>query len=124
MRALNEEGKRGTVVFWGRIHRMILFDLFKVFALALVALTGLILMAGVIAEAMKSGLGPAQVLVAIPLLLPSMLPYTVPATTLFATCIVYGRLSADNEILALKAAGVHILHVIWPALFLGAFASA
>src|SRR5439155_502166 len=33
--------------------------------------------------------------------------------------IVYGRLSADNEILALKAAGVHIIHVVWPALFLG-----
>ncbi len=111
-------------MFWGRIHRMILLELLKVFALALVALTGLILLAGIIAEAMKTGLGPMQMLTAIPLLLPSMLPYTVPATTLFATCIVYGRLSADNEILALKAAGVHILHIIWPALLLGIGASA
>lgn len=111
-------------MFWGHLHRMILAELLKIFCLALVVLTGLILMAGVIAEAMKSGLGPAQILAAIPLLLPSMLPYTVPTTTLFATCIVYGRLSADNEFLALKAAGVHILHVIWPALFLGVAASA
>src|SRR6266852_6193141 len=72
---------------------------------------------------MKNGFGPTQILACIPLLLPSLLPYTVPTTTLFATCIVYGRLSADNEILALKAAGVHIVHVVWPALFLGVVTS-
>jgi lipopolysaccharide export system permease protein len=114
----------GVDVFWGRLHRMILVELLKIFTLALISLTGLILMAGIISEAMKNGMSPMQILAALPLMLPSMLPYTVPTTTLFATCIVYGRLSADNEILALKAAGVHILHVIWPALFLGILASA
>src|ERR1700681_3926823 len=98
---------------------MILSELLKIFFLALVALTGIILLAGVISEAMKNGFGPTQILACIPLLLPSLLPSTVPTTTLFATCIVYGRLAADNEILALKAAGVHIIHVVWPALFLG-----
>jgi lipopolysaccharide export system permease protein len=98
---------------------MILVELLKVFILSLIALTALILMAGIIAEAMKNGLSPVQILAAIPLMLPSMFPYTVPTTTLFATCIVYGRLAADNEIIALKAAGVHIIHVIWPAMFLG-----
>jgi lipopolysaccharide export system permease protein len=106
-------------VFWGIIHRMILMELIKIFSMALVALTGIILVAGIISEAMKNGFGPAQILAIIPLLLPSLLPYTVPTTTLFATCIVYGRLSADNEILALKAAGTHIVHVIWPAVLLG-----
>jgi lipopolysaccharide export system permease protein len=106
-------------VFWGIIHRMILIELIKIFSMALVALTGIILVAGIISEAMKNGFGPAQILAIIPLLLPSLLPYTVPTTTLFATCIVYGRLSADNEILALKAAGTHIVHVIWPAALLG-----
>jgi lipopolysaccharide export system permease protein len=47
------------------------------------------------------------------------MPYTLPATTLFATCIVYGRLANDNEILAIKAAGVNILRVVWPCVFLG-----
>ena len=111
-------------MFWGTIHRMILIELLKIFFLALIALTGIILTAGIISEAMKNGFGPAQILVCIPLLLPSLLPYTVPTTTLFATCIVYGRLAADNEILALKAAGVHIIHVVWPALFLGLVTSA
>jgi lipopolysaccharide export system permease protein len=106
-------------VFWGIIHRMILIELIKIFTMALIALTGIILLAGIISEAMKNGFGPAQILAIIPLLLPSLLPYTVPTTTLFATCIVYGRLSADNEIIALKAAGTHIVHVIWPAILLG-----
>src|SRR5262249_23494599 len=101
-----------------------LVELGKGFAVTLVALSGLIVFAGIISEAMKSGAGPMQLLAAIPLILPGLLPYTVPTTTLFATCIVYGRLSADNEILALKAAGVHIWHVVWPALVLGGFASA
>src|SRR2546421_847608 len=103
---------------------MILSELLKVFFLALIGLTGIILLAGVISEAMKNGFGPMQILTCIPLMLPSLLPYTVPTTTLFATCIVYGRLAADNEILALKAAGVHIRHVVWPAVMLGVFASA
>jgi lipopolysaccharide export system permease protein len=103
---------------------MILWELLKVFSIALIVLTGLILLAGVISEAMKSGLGPLQILTIIPLLTPSMLPYTVPTATLFTTCIVYGRLSADNEILALKAAGVHIVHVMFPGILLGVLASA
>ena len=102
---------------------MILIDLLKIFFLALIGLTGIILLAGIISEAMKNGFGPMQILACIPLLLPSLLPYTVPTTTLFATCIVYGRLSADNEILALKAAGIHIMHVILPALLLGVAAA-
>ncbi len=106
------------------LHRSIFYELLRVFLLALTALTALLLLAGLVAEATQHGLGPAQILGAIPLLLPNMLPYTLPTTTLFATCIVYGRLAADNEILAIKAAGVHIAHVVWPAVLLGLGTSA
>jgi lipopolysaccharide export system permease protein len=103
---------------------MILWELCKVFVMALVAITGILLMAGLIAEATQQGLGPGQILAAIPLLIPSTLPYTIPATTLFATCVVYGRLSADNEILAIKAAGVNLVHVVKPGVILGLAMSA
>jgi len=112
------------VVGFKLVHRTIFYELLKVFLLALTALTALLLLAGLVAEATQHGLGPAQILGAIPLLLPNMLPYTLPTTTLFATCIVYGRLAADNEILAIKAAGVHIVHVVWPAVLLGLGTSA
>jgi lipopolysaccharide export system permease protein len=104
---------------FGILQRMILWELTKVFVISLIGITGILLMAGIIAEASQQGLGPGQVLAAIPLLIPSTLPYTIPATTLFATCVVYGRLSADNEILAIKSAGVNLLTVVRPALVLG-----
>src|SRR5262249_34638506 len=103
----------------GIIHLMILRELLKVFTLSLLGITGILLMAGIVAEASQQGLGPMQIIAIIPLLIPSTLPYTIPATTLFATCVVYGRLSADNEILAIRAAGVNILKVVWPGVLLG-----
>ena len=106
-------------MIWGLLHRTIFYELAKVFLLSLFGLTGMLLLAGVVAEASQHGLGPVQILSIIPLLIPNMLPYTLPATTLFATCVVYGRLAADNEILAIKAAGINLLHVTWPAIFLG-----
>ncbi len=105
-------------MFGSILHRMILWELVKVFTIALVGITGILLMAGLIAEASQQGLGPGQVLAAIPLLVPSTLPYTIPATTLFATCVVYGRLSADNEILAIKSAGASVLDVVKPGVLL------
>jgi lipopolysaccharide export system permease protein len=111
-------------VYWSILHRMIFGELARVFLMALLALTGMLVMGGVVAEATQRGLGPTQLLMAIPLLIPSTLPYTLPATTLFATCVVYGRLAHDNEILAVKAAGIHLWHVIWPAVLLGVGASA
>jgi lipopolysaccharide export system permease protein len=106
-------------VFWGIIHRTILWELFRVFALSLVGITGMLVMAGIIAEATQHGMAPNQILAAIPLLVPSTLPYTIPATTLFATCVVYGRLAHDNEILAIKAAGINMIRVVWPGVQLG-----
>jgi len=41
--------------------------------------------------------------------------FAVPATILFATCSVYGRMAAQNEIIAVKAQGISPVKVIWPA---------
>src|SRR3954468_9855427 len=105
------------------LHRMIFRELVRVFLLSLLSITGILLVAGIVAEASQQGLKPAMVLAIIPLLIPSTLPYTIPATTLFAVCTVYGRLAADNEIVALKSAGVNILTVIKPGLLLGVLMS-
>jgi lipopolysaccharide export system permease protein len=108
----------------GILQRTIFGELAKVFSLSLVGITGIILMAAIVVQASQQGLGPAQILAAIPLLIPSMLPFIIPPTTLFATCVVYGRLSHDNEITAVKSAGVNLMHVAWPSIFLGAAMSA
>jgi lipopolysaccharide export system permease protein len=101
------------------LNRMIFLELVKVFTLSLLGLTGILLLAGILAEASREGLAPHQILVLIPLIIPGTLPYTVPATTLFATCVVYGRLAHDNEVLAIRSAGVNVLRVLRPAFLLG-----
>src|SRR5437868_12464308 len=106
------------------LQRMIFWELVRVFLLALVTLTGLFLLGGLVSEATQRGFSPLQVLMVIQLLVPNTLPYTIPATTLFATCVVYGRLAADNEVLAIKAAGVNLFKIVKPGLLLGVAMSA
>src|SRR5437660_11790364 len=98
---------------------MIFWELAKVFLLSLLGITGIIVMAAIVVEASQRGLGPAQILAAIPLIVPSMLPFIIPPTTLFASCVVFARLGHDNEITAIKSAGICVLHVVWPGVGLG-----
>jgi lipopolysaccharide export system permease protein len=45
-----------------------------------------------------------------------MLALAIPMAVLVSTLMAFGRLSQDNEITALKASGVSIYRLIWPAL--------
>jgi lipopolysaccharide export system permease protein len=106
-------------IFGNILQRMIFIELVKVFSLALTGLTGLFLIGLVIQNATALGLSLGQTLTAIPLLIPYTLPYTIPTTTLFATCVVYGRLSKDNEALAMRSVGVNLYTLLRPAVTLG-----
>jgi lipopolysaccharide export system permease protein len=101
------------------LNRMIFWELVRVFMLSLGTLTALFLVVGLVQQASQLGLSLGQLLRVIPLFIPSSLPLTIPATTLFASCVVYGRLSHDNEVVALKAAGVHLFVIVKPAILLG-----
>lgn len=104
---------------FGILYRVLFWELLRVFLFCLTGLTGLFLVAGLVQQAAQLGLSPSQILEAIPLIIPSTLPYTIPATTLFASCVVYGRLANDNEIVAIKAAGIDLLTILRPAVALG-----
>jgi lipopolysaccharide export system permease protein len=106
-------------VVLGLLNRSIFWELVRVFVLALIGLTGLFLVGGLIQAAAQMGLSASQLVVITPYLIPYSLPFTIPATTLFATCVVYGRLSNDNEAVAVKAAGIDLLTLLRPALLLG-----
>lgn len=108
---------------FGILYRMIFWELVRVFALSLTGLTGLFLIAGLIQQATQFGLSPSQLLKVIPLLIPITFPYTIPATTLFASCVVYGRLANDNEAVAIKAAGIDLLTILRPAIAVGLLTS-
>jgi len=102
------------------LQRYILSELTRVLLLITCVLTVLLVFVGVFREMSESGLGPLQALQILPYVVPSLLPFTIPATLLLAVCVVYGRLAADFEITAAKAAGINVLSLLFPAFFLGA----
>src|SRR4051812_29517294 len=77
----------------------------------------------VIQQASQLGLSLLQTVAVLPLLIPSTLPFTIPATTLFASCVVYGRLAHDNEVVAVRSAGARLYPLLKPALALGMLAT-
>jgi lipopolysaccharide export system permease protein len=101
------------------LTRYILMDLLKVFSITLAALTLVLVLVLVGKEAIGQGLGPGPVLRLIPFLLPTALVFAIPATALFAVCLVYGRMSSANEIVAIKSLGISPWRPMWPAALLG-----
>src|SRR5690606_36897638 len=98
-----------------KITRYLVGEIVKIFVVALVSLTFLILLIGVGRELLREGLGPLSVLQLLPYVLPLSLQHSVPATALFSVCCVYGRMAADGEIATVKAIGVSPLQLIKPA---------
>ena len=97
------------------ITRYVLWELLQVFLVALTALTLFMLVVGLVREAQQQGLGLIQILMLVPYVLPEAMRFAVPGTMLFAVASVFGRMSASNEVIALKAAGVSPVAIIWPA---------
>ena len=69
-------------------------------------------------RAMQEGLGPLLVIRLTPYLLPDVLRLAIPGTMLLATCVVYGKMSGANEVIAIKANGGSPMIVVWPAIIL------
>ncbi len=92
----------------------VLTEVLKVFLAALVILTMMMIMFGVVKEAREQGLELQQVIKIIPYILPDALRYTVPGTILFAVSSVYGRMSGSNEVVALKSLGISPWVILWP----------
>jgi lipopolysaccharide export system permease protein len=97
------------------LSRYVLAELLQVFLVALSALTLFMLVVGLVKEAQQQGLGLLQIARLVPYVLPEAMRFAVPGTMLFAVASVFGRMSATNEITALKAAGISPMASMWPA---------
>lgn len=106
-----------------RLTRMILVEILRIFVIALVVLTALILLIAVGRELLRKGLGPMAVLQLLPFAIPISLQHAVPATALFAVCCTYGRMAADGEVSTVKASGISPLRLLQPALIFAALLS-
>jgi lipopolysaccharide export system permease protein len=56
------------------------------------------------------------------LLFPFVITIALPVGMLLGVLLVLGRLSADNEILAMRSAGLSLLQIVWPLLVFAGFA--
>ena len=53
------------------------------------------------------------------LYIPVLLGYTLPIACLIGVIITFSRLSTDNEIIALRASGLHLGRLLWPLFLVG-----
>lgn len=107
------------------LQSYLLRELLKTFALALAAMTGLLTMAGSLFSVLKfEGLTPANLLRVMPLLLPMFAAMTMPVAAIFSATMAYGRMAADNEFTACRAAGINVHRLFLPAVLLSIFAAA
>ncbi len=98
------------------LTRYVLREVGLIFLVTLVALTSFMLLVGAVQAALMQGLGAKQIVIALPYLLPQALMFAIPGTILFAVSMVYGRMSASNELVALKSLGISPMVAVWPSL--------
>jgi lipopolysaccharide export LptBFGC system permease protein LptF len=104
------------------LHAYVLRELLKSFALTLLALTVLFTVGGGLYNVLRyEGVNAADLASFIPLLIPVVITLTMPVAALFSAAMVYGRLAADNELNACRAAGINIHRLFSGALLLGVF---
>ncbi len=101
------------------LFKYIFRDLLRIFLVTSGALAGIMSFGGLLRPLTKHGLDAAQVGAMLSYLTPAMTAYSYPVAALFATTVVYGRLSADNEMTACRAAGISHLAIALPAFVLG-----
>lgn len=103
------------------LTRYVLMDLVQVFLVTLIGMTTLVFVALVGKEAVDRGMGPGPIIRLAPYILPQAMQFAVPGALLLATTNVFGRLSAFNELVAVKSMGISPWAIAWPTfLFAGA----
>jgi LPS export ABC transporter permease LptF/LPS export ABC transporter permease LptG len=74
----------------------------------------------VAALVIQQGLSPASSGALLLLHLPNLLSYTLPVALLVGTIVAFGRLSADSEVIAMRAGGLRGIHFLRAPLLFGA----
>src|SRR5205814_3942819 len=91
----------GRTLFW-----YVFKDLVKIFMMASGALAGIMSFGGLLRPLTQQGLDGAQVSKMLGYFTFPMMAYSLPVAALFSATMVYGRLSADNELTACRAGGI------------------
>ncbi|MFA4991782.1 MAG: LptF/LptG family permease [Candidatus Omnitrophota bacterium] len=104
------------------LGKYILKEIFVMFAFSLSIFTFSLVVGNIIRLAelvINKGVDIALVGKLFLYLIPFLLSYTIPMSILASTLIVFGRLSSDNEITAMRASGINIYRLSAPLLTAG-----
>ncbi|MFH0937906.1 MAG: LptF/LptG family permease [Planctomycetota bacterium] len=108
-----------TILRAHTLQRYVLREFGKVFALSLLVCTLFMLLAIIFITAREweeYGVTVGQVSLLFIYLLPKTLSYAVPPATMIAATMVFGRLTAENEMLAMQSGGAPIRVIALPAI--------
>ncbi|MEN1680965.1 MAG: LptF/LptG family permease [Planctomycetota bacterium] len=100
----------------GILTRYVASEGLKLLAVAMASLTTILSVSMAAKEAVRLGMPPMVVLKAMPYFCVEMLGYAMPASVLYVVCSVYGRMAADNELVAIKSMGINPLRIVTPTL--------
>jgi len=98
-----------------KLQGYILANTLKAFIPAFTALV-MLMVVGFCMQLLHDGLDVVRLGLLLPLVLAYCVPMVLPAAFLTAIILAFGRLSADNELIAVRAAGIPLLSVIHPVL--------
>lgn len=104
------------------LHRYLLKELFRTFLPSLLCFE-FVLLLGFSIQLLHKGLDVPSVFSVLPYMVLYTLPHALPSSLLTATVMTYGRLSADNEITAIRIAGIHLHSIVTPIVITGVFFS-
>lgn len=108
------------------LNRYIFRDYLVIFLAALGLIT-FVMTIGVLVKAvdfMARGISPLLIVKFFFLNIPYILSFSMPISTLFAALLLFGRLSMDSEISAMKACGISLWRLSAPLIILSVFLTA
>ena len=105
------------------LQKYILRSYISAFLLGMIVLT-FVLSIGLLVKATQlviKGLDPKLILNFLAVSIPESFSFTIPLAVLVSALLVFGRLSSDGEMSAMKACGVNLWNVVLPLVGFGVF---
>ncbi len=102
------------------LHRYIASQLLRTFFISLVVFTFILFMGNVLrlSDLLERGVAGTLLIKLFLAFIPYLLTFSIPMAILTATLLVFGRLSADNEITAMRACGVGFSSIFKPGILI------